>query len=177
MENYTQFPPQLLPYKKKGKKWRKQVLDWADKNGSWNYSPVRNSVMHKKINYDLLGGKLHMQDLQHIVNPEDIQAGYIPKKIQHYPIMNSKLNVLRGEESKRVFDFKVVVTNPTAISEIENNKKQELLQKLQAAIENTATSEEQLKEELQKIQRYFTYEWQDAREVRANMLVNHYKKE
>lgn len=177
MENYTQFPPQLLPYKKKGKQWRKQVLDWADKNGSWNYSPVRNSVMHKKINYDLLGGKLHMQDLQHIVNPEDIQAGYIPKKIQHYPIMNSKLNVLRGEESKRVFDFKVVVTNPTAISEIENNKKQELLQRLQAAIENTATSEEQLKEELQKIQRYFTYEWQDAREVRANMLVNHYKKE
>jgi hypothetical protein len=40
--------------------------------------------------------------------------------------MNSKLNVLRGEESKRVFDFKVVVTNPTAIAEIENNKKQEL---------------------------------------------------
>lgn len=37
--------------------------------------------------------------------------------------MNSKLNVLKGEESKRVFDFKVVVTNPTAVSEIENNKK------------------------------------------------------
>jgi len=37
--------------------------------------------------------------------------------------MNSKLNVLRGEESKRLFDFKVVVTNPNAISEIEDNKK------------------------------------------------------
>jgi hypothetical protein len=81
MENLTQFPPQLLSYKKKGKEWRKQVIDWVDKNGSWNYSPVRNSIMHKKINYDLLGGKLHMQDLQHIVNPEDIQAGFIPKKI------------------------------------------------------------------------------------------------
>jgi hypothetical protein len=40
--------------------------------------------------------------------------------------MNSKLNVLRGEESKRVFDFKVVVTNPNAVSEIEKTKKQEL---------------------------------------------------
>jgi hypothetical protein len=72
MENYTQFPPQLLPYKKKGKKWRKQVLDWADKNGSYNYSPVRNSVKHKKINYDLFGGKLHMQDLQLIVNADEL---------------------------------------------------------------------------------------------------------
>ena len=177
MENYTQFPPQLLPYKKKGKKWRKQVLDWADKNGSYNYSPVRNSVMHKQINYDLLGGKLHMQDLQLIVNPDGLQAGFIPKKIQHYPIMNSKLNVLRGEESKRVFDFKVVVTNPNAITEIENNKKQELFQRLQATIENTAINEKQLKEELQKIQKYFTYEWQDAREIRANQLVGHYRKE
>ena len=30
--------------------------------------------------------------------------------------MNSKLNVLGGEESKRVFDYRVVVTNPNAIS-------------------------------------------------------------
>jgi hypothetical protein len=41
--------------------------------------------------------------------------------------MNSKLNVLSGEESKRVFDFRVIVTNPLAISEIETNKKDELL--------------------------------------------------
>jgi hypothetical protein len=87
-------------------------------------------VIHKKINYDLLNGKLHMNDLQLVLNPENLQAGFIPDRIQHYPIMNSKLNVLRGEESKRAFDFKVVVTNPNAISEIEENKKKELLQRL-----------------------------------------------
>lgn len=64
-----------------------------------------------------------MEDLHLILNPNDIKADFIPEKIQHYPIMNSKLNVLRGEESKRVFDFKVVVTNPNAISEIEETKK------------------------------------------------------
>lgn len=45
--------------------------------------------------------------------------------------MNSKLNVLRGEEAKRVFDFKVVVTNPNAISEIENEKKAQVFASLQ----------------------------------------------
>jgi hypothetical protein len=45
--------------------------------------------------------------------------------------MNSKLNVLKGEELGRVFDYRVIVTNQNAISEIEDNKKQALFQSLQ----------------------------------------------
>ena len=73
--------------------------------------------------------------------------------------MNSKLNVLRGEESKRVFDFKVVVTNPNAISEIEENKKQELLSRIQQIIQDSSQSEEQFEAELEKLNNYFMYEW------------------
>ena len=171
------LPPQQLPFSKKNKKWRKQILDWADSKTFFNYSLVRKSVIHKKINYDLFNGKLHMSDLEMILNPDNLQAGFIPDKIQHYPIMNSKLNVLRGEESKRIFDFKVVVTNPNAITEIENNKKQELLQKLQEWVSNTAQSEEEANQELEKINDYYTYEWQDMREIRANAILNHYIKE
>ena len=171
------LPPQQLPFNKKNKAWRKQILNWADNKTFFNYSLVRKSTIHKKINYDLLNGKLHLSDLEMILNPEKIQAGFIPDKIQHYPIMNSKLNVLRGEESKRVFDFKVVVTNPNAITEIENNKKQELLQKLQEWVSNTSQSEEEASQELEKINDYYTYEWQDMREIRANTLLNHYIKE
>jgi hypothetical protein len=126
MSNFIQFPAQQLSDKKKGKEWRKKHLDWATSKTFFNYSPVRKSEHHKKINYDLLNGKLHMDDLMLIINPDNIEAGYIPDKIQHYPIMNSKLEVLKGEELKRVFDYRVVVTNPNAISEIENNKKNEI---------------------------------------------------
>lgn len=171
------LPPQQLPFSKKNKAWRKKHLDWADSKTFFNYSLVRKSVIHKKINYDLLNGKLHMSDLEMILNPDNLQAGFIPDRIQHYPIMNSKLNVLGGEESKRVFDFKVVVTNPNAITEIENNKKQELLQRLQEWVSNTTQSEEEANQELEKINDYYTYEWQDMREIRANALLNHYIKE
>ena len=177
MSEFIKLPPQQLSFKRKTKKWRKQIVDWADSKTFFNYSPVRNSVIHKKINYDLLNGKLHMQDLEIVVNPENQNAGYIPTNIQHYPIMNSKLNVLRGEESKRVFDYRVVITNPNSISEIENNKKEELLQRLQQMLANTAQSEEEFNQELEKLNDYFTYEWQDFREVRANALLNHYVKE
>lgn len=177
MSTFINLPPQQLSFSKKNRKWRAAHLDWADSKTFFNYSLVRKSVIHKKINYDLLDGKLHMSDLEMILNPEKLHAGFIPDKIQHYPIMNSKLNVLRGEESKRVFDFKVVVTNPNAITEIENNKKQEVLQKLQEWVSNTSLSEEEANQELEKINDYYTYEWQDMREVRANALLNHYMKE
>ena len=73
--------------------------------------------------------------------------------------MNSKLNVLRGEESKRVFDYRVVVTNPNAISEIEENKKQELMSRMQQIIQDSSQSEEQFEAELEKLNDYFMYEW------------------
>ena len=177
MSEFINLPPQQLPFHRKTKKWRKQIVDWADSKTFFNYSPVRNSVIHKKINYDLLNGKLHMQDLELVINPENQSAGFIPDKIQHYPIMNSKLNVLRGEESKRVFDFRVIITNPNSISEIENAKKEELLQRLQQMMANSAQSEEEFNQELEKLNDYFTYEWQDYREIRANALLNHYVKE
>lgn len=177
MSEYAQFPPQQLPFSRKNKSWRKKHCDWADSKSLFNYSLVRNSVIHKKINYDLLNGKVHMDDLMIVLNPENIQAGFIPDKVQHYPIMNSKLNVLRGEESKRVFDYKVVITNPNAISEIENNKKNELFQRIQALLAETSQSEEEFNAELEKLNQYYTYEWQDLREVRANALLNHYWKE
>lgn len=177
MANNLNFPRQMLPFSKKTKQWRKECLLWADKKTFLNYSLVRKSVINMKINYDLLLGKLHMQDLKMVLNPDHIDAGYIPENIQHYPIMNTKLDVLRGEESKRVFDYKVIITNPTSISEIEENKKNAVLQSLREIIENTSVSEDEFNSRLEKLNDYYSYEWQDLREIRANALLNHYVKE
>lgn len=177
MSSFVNFPRQQLPFKAKSKAWRVKCVDWGDSKTFFNYSPVRKSVIHKKINYDLLNGKLHMEDMEAIINPESIKVGYIPDRIQHYPIMNSKLNVLRGEESKRVFDFKVVVTNPNAVTEVEDHKKEQLLASLQQLIADNSLSEEDFNQELEKLNDYYTYQWQDMREIRVNALLHHYIKE
>ena len=164
MSEFTNFPRQLLSIKAKNKSWRKRCVDWADSKTFFNYSPVRKSVIHKKINYDLINGKLHMEDVQALFNPNDTKTSYSPDKVQHYPIMNSKLNILRGEELKRVFNFKVIVTNPNAISEIEERKKDKLVNSLQKLIEQDSLSEDE-------------YNYQDFREIEANCVLNHYYKE
>ena len=171
------LPPHQLPFKRKNKEWRKKFVDWADSKTFSTNSLVRKSVMHKKINYDLLRGKLHMSDLELILNPDHLKAGFIPDRITHYPIMNSKLNVLIGEESKRVFDFRVVITNPNSISEIENNKRDAIIERLQQLLSDDSLSEDDFNQKLEQMNDYFTYEYQDMREVRANCLINHYMKE
>lgn len=176
-KEYVGFPIQQLSFSAKTKKWRKACVDWGADQGTITYSPVRKSVIHKKINYDLLNGILHMEDLHAIINPQNMDAGYIPDKITHYPIMNSKLNVLRGEEAKRVFDYRVVITNPNAVADIENKKKELIFNEMQQLAMDESVSEEEFNQRLEKINDYYTYEWQDLREIRANALLNHYWKE
>ena len=171
------LPPHQLPFKRKNKEWRKKFVDWADSKTFSTNSLVRKSVMHKKINYDLLRGVLHMSDLELILNPDHLKAGFIPDRITHYPIMNSKLNVLIGEESKRVFDFRVVITNPNSISEIENTKRDAIRERLQQLLSDDSLNEDDFNQKLEQMNDYFTYEYQGMREVRANCLINHYMKE
>ena len=177
MSEFINLPPQQIPYKKKNKEWRKRHLDWADNKTFFNYSLVRKSVIHKKINYDLMNGRLHMSELEYILNPDKTKASYVSDSIQHYPIMNRKLNVLRGEELKRIFDYKVIITNPNAINEIENNKKELALNEIQQAIADSSINEDEFNKRIEKISNYYMYEWQDIREIRANAILKHYTKE
>ena len=177
MANIINFPRQMLPYTKKTKQWMEDCVRWAQNKTYFNFALVRNTIIHKKINADLVNGKLHMSDLELILNPDNLNAGYIPDRIQHYPILNSKLNVLRGEESKRLFDFRLIVTNPNAVSEIEENKLKELVQSLQSIVQNQELSEEEAQKELEKVNDYYNYEWQDLKEIRGNAFLNHYIKE
>ena len=153
---HGKLPPQQLPFSKKNKVWRKAHLDWADSKAFFNYSPVRNSTIHKKINYDLVNGKIHMEDIELILNPENFDKGIQPDSIQHYPILNSKLNVLRGEESARLFDYRVIVTNALAISEKENEKRDQVYQQLQELVQDQSQSEEEYQQNIQRMSDYFS---------------------
>ena len=177
MSNINAFPRQQLSTKSKNKSWRKKCVDWADNKTFLSSDLVRNTVWHKQINYDLLNGKVHMRDMQSVINPDNQTASFIPDRIPHYPIMNSKINVLKGEELARIFDYRVIVTNPNAISEIEEKKKQQLFASLQELIASSVQSEEEFNAELEKLNEFYNYEYQDFREIQGNAFLKHYSKE
>lgn len=171
------FPPQQLSFKRKNKAWRQKCVQFGDDHSLLHYSLTVKSVKAMQINYDLMNGRIHMDDMKRIVNPYGIEASFIPETIQHYSMINAKMKVLEGEESRRLFDYRVVVTNPNAVSEIEEEKNKLINQRLQQWVMDTYPTEEEAAQELQKISDYFQYEYQDKREVRANRLLNHYNME
>ena len=177
MDYSAAFPRQTLSFRSKNKAWAQGCVDWAATKTYFHFSPVRKDVVHMKINYDLMNGIIHMEDVAAILNPGDISTAFLPDKIQHYPIINSKINTLRGEEAARVFDWKVIVTNPYSISQIEEDKKQQYFQLIQDVVQDTSIDQQQAEKQVQEAQEFFDYNWQDIREMRANELLRHYSKE
>lgn len=174
------FPRQSLPYRKKTKEWCKDCIKFADSHSVLSSSTVRKTIAHKKLNYDLLNGKLNMADLIKVLNPEGFKfekKDMYNTKINHYPIVNKVIELLVGEEMASQLDLKAVITNPTAITEKERIKKAEIIQALQRTIEDESLSEEEYNQKIAEIQKYFAYDYQDAREMRANELLNHFSKE
>ena len=175
---FTGFPRQMLSYKQKGAKWGKQCVDFADNKGTFMHvSAVQKSVLHKKVNYDLVNMKVHKEDIAYVLNPNHLKASFIPDSLQHYPTLNAYLELLRGEALDRPFEWTAVVTNPNAISEIENQKKEAIYQSIQSLVQNQSESEEDFQKKLQEQSDYFTYQYQDMREIRVNRLMNHYNKQ
>jgi hypothetical protein len=179
MENFQSgFPIQKLSYNKKGKKWRMSNIKWAEMSCLMYDNVTRQSLRHKKINFDLFNGKIHLSDLKQVINPYGIDSeGFVPESIQYYSICNSPINVLVGEEAKRRFEFKAVVSNNNAISEKEKQRKDELDQAFMQLIQNSSTSDDDFQKKLKEHGDYFMYSWQDARERSANFLLSHYIKE
>ena len=173
------FPRQSISYKKKTDQWRKDCMKFADSHSVLSSSTVRRTIAHKKLNYDLLNGEVNMADLIKVLNPQGFkfEKKDMFSKINHYPIINKVIKLLVGEEMSSQQEFKAVITNPTAITEKEKTKKAEIIQALQRLIEDESLSEEEYNQKIQELQKYFNYEYQDIREMRANELLAHFSKE
>ena len=118
------FPQQKLTdaaKNRKDKQWAKNVIDALDvyRFTSFNGSDDR---IRKKLNYDLFNGQLNPEDFEYVLKPYGQDMGDLPAEMRNYDITSPKLRVLFGEEIKRPFNFRVVATNPEAVSVREKEK-------------------------------------------------------
>jgi len=173
----TKFPRQKIKSSRKGKKWRESHLDWVEDIFLLDDSPVRESLKNRISNFKLYLGKAQKGDYDILLNPSELQSIFIPDEIQHYPIAKPYLNVLIGEEADRRFEWQAVVTNPTAISRIEEDKSRILKESLAKLIQESELSEDEIAQQFKNKLYYLKYEYQDVREKRANLLLKHFIKE
>jgi hypothetical protein len=174
--NNLVLPRQRLPFKKKDKQWRQDCVSYGDRHSFYNNERVRKSLQNKIINLNLYNGIVDIRDLTNVVNPNQIDASFVPDNLPHHPILVPKIDLLVGEEIKRRFDWSVIVTNPDAISMKEDDKKKFLFEKL-TEMYQSGYKDEELKVKMAELEKYMKYNWQDLREQMANRILKHYTQE
>jgi hypothetical protein len=177
LKRTAHFPYQKKSTSAKGKPF---VIDCIESSLDMSYNGDSDLLQNKRemhVNYNLRIDILDERDVEQAVNPWGIEGASFPAKMQNYPIANPKIDLLIGEESKRRFDWRVMVVNPDAISQKEEKSKDLMNQLIMTGIEDENYDEEKLAEEIQKLEKWSKYEAQDLRERRATQYLQYLWKE
>lgn len=169
------FPKQKLSTKSKTLEWAKECVDKGIDIRGLNNDVIRASYRNKVINYNLANDILDEADVHRITNPYKIKGVSFPAKMQNYPVALPKIDLLVGEESKRIFDWTIVVTNREAVAEKDMRKQQYIKDFIKAAIqESEEMDEDNLAVQIEKMIEYIDYDMQDFREARAMSIMQYY---
>jgi len=167
------FPKQKLPNSKKTKKWYEECVEAAEDLALFRDPMIRQSYINKQINYDLYNDILDTKDIERACNPYGFDSDSFPAKMQNYPLVIPKIDVLIGEERKRRFDYQIRVLNDEAISAKERAKKEEYKKFITSQVTKENIDRDELKKEVDNFKEYMNYEWQDQVERRARHILNY----
>lgn len=179
------LPLQRISFAKKKEndyEWGKNTIDFlinsanAISNSSINN---RNGMVdwdRMLANYQLYGNIVNQVDFESTFNPLGIDVGQATDKIQPYNHSYNIINVLLGEELKRPFNVKAVLTNEDGFNarQMEKNKllQQYVIQEVQKYI-NPETGEQDPNLDPKKIDKYIATEYQPAKEIAANKVLKY----
>lgn len=173
LERPTTCPPQKLSETRKTKKWcQDNLLYWEnvllnDESSARKLNMYRNEALYFR-------GEMSREEIARICNPHNIPDFTIPPGFRNYPICEPRIQTLLGEEIKRLFNYKVFVTNRDAVSDKEEKKKDLFMQFVAEQIQAEAVDEESMQKDMEKLQEYLAYDFQDLREKTASELLRHY---
>jgi len=174
-ENLSIFPSQKKPFTQKGDSWRKSCINGAESFvfRQDNSNSLRKSRENKIVNYNLYSDILDENDVKKILDPLRLDSSFTPAKLQNYPIVNPKIDLLMGEEIKRKFDWRVRIINDDAISSKEDKLNSELSEIIVEFYKKGSIDEDELNKRLDEFQKYKTFNFQDLREQTGTWILKH----
>lgn len=167
------FPSQKKSINDKTEKWAQDCIEAAENITAFRDYRIRESQYNKQINYNLANDILDTRDIENVVNPLGIRGATFPAKMQNYPLLNPKIDLLVGEEAKRRFNWFVRVTNPDAITEKENNKKKLVFDAITAEIIAGNTDQAEIQKRMMKLDKYLKYEYQELKELTDTRILDY----
>lgn len=170
---YKQFPSQKKSLSSKTEQWQKDCIDGAETLAMYRDEGIRKSYKTKRTNYNLYADILDEEDVKKICDPLGLDNTYTPAKMQNYPIINPKVDLLWGEETKRRFDWRLRTLNEDAISQKETELNDQLSQILVEEIQNQSFNEEDFAKRMGQFEHYKNYTYQDKKEESGTWILKH----
>jgi len=173
--NYS-IPPQKLASARKGKKWQQQSVDAIINLSTQTLQNNRSSKYNKQVNYNLYNSIFDERDFDYVLNPMGLKGNYsnVATKMKNYNIIRPKIELLKGEEMKRPFSFRVRATNGEVVSQKQDEKRKAILEHLQAGMVQSQGGEgEEEQQPLESIEKYFKSGYIHPREVTANQILEY----
>lgn len=199
------FPKQRLPLAEKLKdncQWGKDMVDTIERFHTSGDRNLTADFERKLSNYQLYNNFLNQKDFERECNPLGIEVGQFKDEIKPYNKTYNKIQVLLGEELKRNFNFRAVLTSAKGAKERERKKTELLRDYIQAAIQNemklyelklrkaqgstspisqeqAAQLEQQIKKEMdeymdpKEIEKFMATTYRQSREILAQQILEY----
>ena len=159
-------------------RWYKNLIDYYDSlsfvtaDAVWDEVESRRHKM--KVNYDLMGNKINVNDFKYVTNPWRQNVGEMPAQLENRDIISRKINAILGIEYKRPFEFQVAAVNADATT---RKEQMEFDMLKQALVQTVMQPDGSLPPDLPyEIKKYMSREYQDPVEALGNQLLQYLSK-
>ena len=106
------LPMQKTSSSAKNEEWAKQCVSAIIGMSNSSMRNGRTTRQNKQINYDLYNSKFDEEDWDYVTKPYGLNEKYkTATKMQNYNLIRPNIEVLKGEEIKRPFNFFAKATN------------------------------------------------------------------
>lgn len=165
------FPKQSISYREKTTKWYKDCIDAGvsivDSDNGKSYRSLRQE---KVSNINLFHDVVDKEEIESVINPYNL-SGKFPDTYKNYPISNSNLNLLFGEERKRIFNPTSYVINSDIINTDQDVITEKFKEFLQENVMQEEFDQEQSKKALMNLDKFRKYTYQDMYERMSNQVI------
>lgn len=129
---YDTLPSQRLPFNQKNKTWRVQCMDFLCSQANYHYTSEFKRIQD---NYNMHNNIISQEDFQKYVDPLGLDTGQGKDFVQAFNKTHNKIQVLRGEELRRPWNYHVIDYSRGATNEIIREKQRAYRQYFKNTVE------------------------------------------
>lgn len=171
--NKLSFPFQKRSRKQKTNSYYKECVDSADGIVGFDIdSGIRASMAEKISNVNLINNIVDATEIEAVVNPYKIEAKF-ENTYKNYPLLNSYMAVLLGEEREAKFNPLITMSNPDLVNSKLEEMSATINQSILSMIVSKSYSEEEASANIQKQAKWMKFNYRDRRELMASQIIQY----